>query len=255
MGAQGVQFRGIDAVLQVYDNLKVQAWSITYGKNINMKFVGETWEESREALHVFLQQLEASCTNAVYTLNLYEDLKGKATQIKLSTEPDYSFNFVVFSNENPNGLYAQRNTATNQLLEKVTRLEAQLAIKDSEEDDEEEDDNSIGAILGSIFDFKDPQLKEWIRQKAIGFADKFFSGNAAPPPPANIIPMQTSGAAKIGGVSAEDPVLIDKAEQELMQHALEILARIDPKLGTNLMKIAKIAEGTPDKYNTFVNML
>ena len=255
MGAQGVQFRGNEAVLQVYDNLKVQAWSITYGKNINMKFVGESWDEAREALRVFLDQLEASCTNAVYTLNLYEDLKGKATQIKLSTEPDYSFNFVVFSNENPNGLYAQRNTATNQLLEKVTRLEAQLAIKESDEDEDEEPDNSIGAILGSIFDLKDPQFKEWVRQKAIGFADKFFSGTPAPAAPANIIPMQTSGAAKIGGVSAEDPVLIDKPEQELMQHALEILARIDPKLGSNLMKLAKIAESDPARYTMLAGML
>src|ERR1700733_730145 len=100
MAGQGVQFRGVENVLQVYDNLKVQAWSITYGKNINMKFVGESWEEAREALNVFLCQLEASGTNAVYTLNLYEDLKGKATQIKLSTEPDYAFNFVLQANDN-----------------------------------------------------------------------------------------------------------------------------------------------------------
>lgn len=254
MGAQGVQFRGVDSVLEVYDNLKIMAWSITYGKNINMKFVGESWDQAREALRVFLGQLEASSTNAVYTLNLYEELKGKATQIKLSTEPDYAFNFVVFSNENPNGLYAQRNTATNQLLEKVTKLEAQLALRDNEDEDDEEDDNSIGGILGSIFDFKDPQFKEWVRQKAIGFADKFFSGNGNPPPPANVIPMQST-AAKIGGVSAEDPVLIDDVEQKTMQHALEILARLDPKLGSNLMKIAKIAESDPTKYNMFVKML
>lgn len=249
MGSQGVQFRGVEAVMAVYDNLKIIAWSITYGKLINMKFVGSNWSEAREALKIFLEQLENSETSSVYTLNLYEDLP-KGEKIRISTEPDYSFNFILQANSDPRGLYGGRNTQINTLLDKVTKLEAQLAIRE----DDDEPDNSIGAILGSIFDFKDPEVVNWIRSKAIGIADKLFAGVSLPATHTNVIPMNTQ-SAKIGAITAEDPVLVNEEQQKKMQHAMEILARVDPNLGDNLMKLAMIAQNDPGKYTVMSKML
>lgn len=239
MGAKGVQFRGIVAVMEVYDNLKIIAWAIACDKNINMKFHGNTWEESREALNTFLTQLEKSGTSSVYTLHLYEDLP-KGAKIRLSLEPDYSFNFVVLSDEDSRGVYGGRNTAINSLLDKVTSLEAKLAAREAElEEEDDEEPGGIGAVINGIL--SDPSVKEWIRTKAIGLADKLISGTPASTAPANVIPMN-SQPAKIGEVSAEDPVLINQDQAAKIQQALEILARVDPKLGDNLLKLAKIAE-------------
>jgi hypothetical protein len=244
---QGIQFRGKNALLRAYENSHIIAWSVCYGKNLVMKYVGTDENEAREALKIFLDQLEASDTTATYTLRLYEDLP-KGAKIKFSTEPDYAFNFIVTEDEAPR--YARReNTEVTALRETVARLEAKIQM-DEEDGDDEEDDKSIGGILNGIL--SDPKIKEWIQTKAIGFADRLLS--PPPPAPANIIDMNTQ-AQKIGSVTNDSPVLINEDQQKKCADALDILARCDANLGDNLMKIAKIAENDPGKYSMFSKLL
>lgn len=246
--ASGIQFRGVASVMKAYDNIKIKAWSVMYGKLINMKYIGTDFHESREALRVFLDQLKLSDTTAVYTLNFYEDLPPKA-KIKGSTEPDYAFNFLVCEDEAPrHARYAEIVQVNNDLTNRLTALEAKLSLAES--DDDYEDDNSLGGIVSGLL--KDDRVKEWLKTKALGLADKLFTSAA----PAKVLSMSNeSKAAAVGSVSMEDPILINEEQQSKCNEALEILCRCDPNLGDNLLKIARMAENDPGKYQMFSKML
>lgn len=244
--ASGIQFRGLTSLMAAYDNNKVIAWSVMYGKLVNAKYIGTNQHEAREALRIFLTQLRQSDTTAVYTLNLYEELP-KGAKIKASTEPDLAYNFIITEDEAPrHARYAEIVQTNQDLLNRITALEGKLAIADSDDDDE--DDGSIGGIISGML--KDERVKTWLQNKALGLADKLFST----PLPAKVLSMD-SQAAKIGAVTADDPILINEEQQAKCNEALEILCRCDPNLGDNLLKIAKIAENDPGKYQMFSKML
>lgn len=243
--ASGIQFRGLDAVMRAYDNNKVIAWSVMYGKLINAKYIGSDAHDAREMLNAFLLQLRESDTTAIYTLNLYEELPKNA-KIKPSTEPDLAYNFLITEDQAPrHARYNEIASVNQQLLDRITALEAKKALEE-EEEDFEEDENSIGGILGGLL--KDERIKEWIKTKAIGFADQFLSK-------AKVLPMSNAQPAKVGAVSENDPVLINEDQQAKCNQALEILVRCDANLGDKLLKIAAIAQNDPDKYQMFSKML
>jgi hypothetical protein len=244
---QGIQARGKTAIMRLYDNAHVIAWSVCYGKNVNMKYAGQDENDARNTLDAFLDQLEASESAAVYTLRLYEQLP-KGAIIKYSTEPDYAFNFLIVEDEPP------RYGRNRDLIDRITKLEAENnLLKNRIEaggDDGDEEDRSLGGIISGLLD--DERIKTWIKEKAIGWADKMLS--APPINQANVIPMN-QGPAKVGAVKDTDPYLVNEEQQVKIQQAIETLARLDPNLGDNLLKIAKIAENDPVKYNMFSKML
>lgn len=247
MPTPGVQLRGVSSIMTAFDNLKIAAWSVMYGRNINMKFAGNNFAESRNTLQGFLDLLKESDTTATYTLHIYEDLP-KGAKIKLSTEPDYSFNFLVTEEEAPRYARNREIMESNRLLmDKVTALEARLQARDAEED-EPEPVGSLGGILSGLLE--DEKVKEWIRTKAIGLADKLFNNSQT----ANVVPMNRV-IGKVGAVTQDDPIVINDEQRIRMTEAIEILARVDPKLGDNLMKLARIAESDPGKYSTMAAML
>ena len=247
MSSNGVQLRGVSSIMTAFDNLKIAAWSVTYGRNINMKYAGGNFGESRNTLSGFLELLKDSDTTAMYTLHIYEDLP-KGGKIKLSTEPDYSFNFLVTEEEAPRHARNREIIESNRILmDKVTALEARLAAREDEGDDDQPM-GSLGAILSGLLE--DDKIKDWIRTKAIGLADKWFNN----PQSTNVVPMNRA-IGKVGAVTQDDPILINEEQRVKMTEAIEILARVDSRLGDNLMKLAKIAESDPGKYNTMAAML
>ena len=168
----GVQLRGVDAVLTAYDNIKIIAWSVMYGKNVNMKYVGKNWTEARAGLQAFLEQLRDSQTTAVYTLCIYEEIP-KDGKIRASSEADYAFNFLVDESEPPRfARYREGEKFFTDMQNKITALEAKLAAKEMEEEDYEDEPQGIGAILSGLA--KDPAVMDWIKTKAIGLADQFL---------------------------------------------------------------------------------
>lgn len=250
MAMSGVQLRGVNAIMNAYDNIKIVAWSVMYGKNVNMKYIGTDFVEAREALRIFLEQLRDSQTTAVYTLNIYEEIP-KDKKIRASTEADYAFNFLVDDTEAPRfQRYRDIDRQLQELMDKNTKLEARILAMQEEDDDDEP--QGIGAIISGLA--KDPAVMDWIKTKALGLADKLFSkAGVVPGNDAKLIPMNQ--AAKVGAITQDDPILINEEQQVKTQEAIEILARCDPNLGDNLLKIAKIAENDPGKYTMFSKML
>ena len=247
MGSKGVQFRGPGALMNAFDNCKITKWAVFYDKNINCKYQDENWSESRETLSAFLTLLSRSNSTSVYTLSLYEDLK-KDQKIKPSTEPDYSYNFTLFDEELTGSPWHNRRSEEQlQMKERIEQLEAKLKLAEQESEYEDEPEG-IGAVINGILGSE--RFKSWIQDKAFYFADRLFDKN-----PGAVIPMDSGKLGKVGGVKDTDPVLIDEAQTKKAAQAVEVLARVDPHLGDNLLKIAAIAENDPAKYRTLAAML
>lgn len=77
----GIQFFGIESVMEAYLNMRVPAFSIAQGKAFLMKYDGSTpgeaftaptLEEGQQILNSYLDALFKG--SAIYTLKVYEDL-------------------------------------------------------------------------------------------------------------------------------------------------------------------------------------
>jgi len=223
-----------------------------YDKNICCKYSGASENESRETLEQFLKLLATSSSTAVYTLNLYEDLPVK-TKIKPSLEADYAFNFTCYSDlgqESP--FHSQAYGRMQQLQDTVTRLEAQAAARAAEQDLEEEpaEVGGVEGLLNGILG--DDRVKVFIQNKMFELADSWIKPKPAPAP---VRAMPMPQAASVGAVDPEKPYVITEDQNIKITQALEILARVDPNLGDNLIKLAAIAQKEPSKYAMLAKML
>lgn len=261
--AKGVQFRGIPAIVECFDNMSLSAWSLTYDKNIICKYPSKqtastaegSGPESREQLVNILKGLTSGESYAVYTLHLYESVpKGG---IKPSTEPDYSYNFTVFERT---GSYQEFNDSrpsiialneANAAKKKIEILEAKLAALEND-DITEDRPGGIEGFLGALVN--DERFKNKIQDFVFAFADKIFSAPSNNTAPVHDIQKYPNPAA-VGSVSTADPILIDEVQHEKLQTAIDILIRIDAKLGDNLLKLAEKANQDKKKYESLVNML
>lgn len=245
--AKGSQFKGVPMILAAFKNMKATAWSVKYDKGIVGKYEGSDEDEALDMLNQFLMMLEKSRSEAKYSLNVYEDLP-KGGKIKPSTEPDYSFNIELFDvEEYPSPYTARRNTANEEILAKLTLIEAKFAALD--EEDEEDEEEKVGGVLGMINSFiEDPRVKDKIMDHAMGFMETLFKK------PGAVVPMERQIGA-VGGITEDSPILIDQVQHERLQTAINILIKVDAKLGDNLTKIAAVAASDPAKYAQMISML
>lgn len=261
--AKGVQFRGIPAIMECFDNMNLSAWSLTYDKNIVCKYPSKqtsstpdgSLAESKAQLANILRGLQSGESYAVYTLHLYESIPKAG--IKPSTEPDYSYNFTLFARSEYEGFNERMPSvvAMNEAkaaTQKIIELEAK--IEALQNDDRETDAPSgIDGFLGALV--TDERFKNKIQDFMFAFADKIFSGSPGQQK-ADVFPMpQVREPAKVGAVSDDSPVLIDQQQHEKLQQAINVLIRIDANLGDNLLKLADKARINPKKYESLVNML
>jgi hypothetical protein len=241
--SKGVQFRGIGQIIIAFENMKLPKWAVKYDKGIVCKFEGNDLTESSSTLKEFLKMLEKSRSESQYTLNVYEDL-AKNAKIKPSTEADYTFYFLVFEEEGTP--YAIRTNNNQQIIDKLTALEARLAIMDAEEEEEPE---KVGGVLGMINGFlDDPRVKDKIVTGIMGFVENLMKK------PAPVLPIERQIGA-VGAITDDSPVLIDQAEHNKLQAAINVLVKVDGSLGTNLQKIAAVAAADPAKYMQMISML
>jgi hypothetical protein len=256
---RGIQFRGESAVMAAFDNMRIQSWCLCYGKNINCKYPSKqssspySFEDSRELLRGVLKTLSEADNGALYTLHLYEDLKGS---IKPSTEPDYSYNIVLAEEEERSGRGSSRQYY--ELMDKFRTIEAKLTAQDelikeyeNSNSEPEKEAGVLGFLNGLV---SDDRFKNKLQDAIFGLADKWFAGSPLMNQNSNVVPMG-SIPAKVGAISETDPILIDQREHELLQNAIDILVRVDPKLGTNLKKIADVAAKDKQKYLSLISIL
>lgn len=227
MGSSSIQFKGIDGVLNAYENREVAPWSLWQGKQFMFKYEGKDITEGAEHLRQTLELLGES-SNAVYTLKVYEDFAGK---IKSNTPDDGSFNFKI-NGEEQALTQAQYSTLrnSNAIAERLERIEARL--NEREEEEEEEEPSRLG-VIGEIISHPAIQpLVQGLLSNVLGI------GKASESAP------QMQRAA-IAGV--HDDAKIMEAVNDLKQH--------DTKLAEHLAKLAELAKTSPDSFKFLIATL
>ena len=256
--AKPTQFRGTPAMMKAFCNVKIAAWAVFYDKQLLHKFAGTSFQESEQELSQLLKGMEGSNTSATYTLCLYEGVKERK-QIKPSTEPDFSYNFTLFDNDE----YLSPGTVSRRegyalILDKLSTLETKVelqAAKDLEEQDDGKEE--IGSVqttaLGAINKILDnPKVQQHIGDKFCDFIDNIFSTSKNP-----AMEGQTKQlAASMGDVQTNEPITqITQEQADKINNSVQILAGLDPNLGDNLERIANLAQKNPKKYRSLITML
>lgn len=254
--ARPVQFRNTAAIMQAFVNSDVKAWAVFSDKQLLSKAVGDTLEESRQILEGLLKSMEKSNTSAIYTLCLYEDIKERR-KIKISTEPDFSYNFTLFDNdEYPAPGTVTRREGYARLEDKLETLQAQIALMvkgDEEEDDDETVGKPASGWLGAIDKILDnPKVQEKLGEKLMGWFDQLLTST----PATMQSPKQIGAMGSTGDAAPPGPITeITQDQYDKINSSIAILASIDPQLGDHLAAIAKLAREKPQKYKNLITML
>lgn len=226
--ASSIQFKGIDGVINAYENRKVAAWSLWQGKQFMFKYEGNDLEQGAEQLQATLDLL-AESTNAIYTLKVYEDLPGH--KIKSNTPDDGSFNFKINGDEQAitqNQYGVIRNN--NAIADRLTAIEQKLNEQEEYVDVPEE--NKLG-VIGDIISH--PVIQPFVSQI---IAALFAKKSDAPAPP------QMQRVA-ISGIN-------DDAE---ITAAIADLKQYDGQLAAHLVKLAALAKSSPDSFKFLLTTL
>lgn len=232
---KSVQFRDVEAVMDMYDNVKIIPFSIKQAGAINHYYEDDDAEEARQQLGWFLNKLNESGSEAIYTLCLYKNLK---TDIDEKTPCNLSWNFRLHHQQvgsnvggyNPGG-YASLLMEIKELKKEVQELKTAGPP------------NPLG-IVGDIMEMEAVQplimalgtkVADWITGPSTVGELKRVSG----------IPGATAGPIGMTTDWRTDPVVID---------AIDRLSRQVADLPGILKRLADLAENKPAKFKTYLAM-
>lgn len=224
-----VQFRGIDNVIKAYGYKEIPAWALYCGTSLLHKYDGDNIDEGTAMLQEWLNMMGSS-SNAIYTLKVYEDLKGK---IKDKTPCDGSFNFRL-NMEDQLITNSQHRQYDNRLLleQKMDRIEKLLLGDDDDDDDSEELDEELDTI---------GRVKQVLETPVVvGLVNKFFGLDIKP---------QTMGNVNEPGAAATAD------QQQQINQAIEILKKADKNFAANITKLAILARDNSFVYQMAIAKL
>lgn len=242
-----IQFKGIDDVLQAYENRKVNAWAIFSGR----QFINKGLDKA--TLEAFLMLLEES--TETYTLKVYEDV-NTTKLIKEKTECDGSFNFVLTEPEP-----YQRGGFSEKVSREIAELKRELILQREQNYEEDEPKGFLGQIDKYL---SDPVRMQNVVQ-TIGIVRSIFTGNPEhalnsvralghAPAAAAQIPVQpgSNGNNTVTAAAAEKPMNAGKSESQILFDAIARLSAIDRDLPKHLTLLADYAD---KDINSFMVLL
>jgi hypothetical protein len=232
--SKAVQFRGIKNVVKAYRNKDVPAWGLFQQTQFLEKYEGADIGEGATLLQDYLEALDMRSNDTnTYTLCVYELTRGE--KINSSTKFDASFNFRLADTIEDHlsskmaGVYEER----------IKGLEDKINQLSEPEEEEMTPQGQMWAMVGKILEH--PQVQQAIAGKILGFIDGL--GNTV-----GGMFKQPVQRMTIGGTNTQD-------ENQKLQQAVNILATVDPQLGTHLLKLAEVAQADPSKYEQLIGML
>lgn len=246
--AVGVQFFGIDSVLDAAKNFKCAAWAIFIRSSLFMKYEGDDMSDSIAMLEQCLTSLEPSGTDAVYTIKFFEPVDNKPIKInEKSVCTAGSFNFKLtdpaMREQQRLGYAAQSTGLLNQVNQRIDKLE-ELFVRFMEqtEPEPEEEPETVGTVL--IDALKNPDhLMSLIN------AGKMLLG----------IPIQQQAQPHVIGTinqpAAQQPVEYDEQMIARLQTAVNTLEQNDPKLVEHLEKLAAMSVNDKGTFQFLLSML
>ena len=233
---KSVQFLGIKNAVLAYRNCGLPNWAIVCGNDFLECYEDNNIEEGAGMLTTYLDALAKSQSNGIYQLRVYEKVP-KGGKIRIKTESDRSFRFTL-QEERSSSLSGE----AREILERLERIEARQAVEINDLAGEEKKTEGIGAMLSGLMD--QPEVKQAL---GIGIA-KIIEMFITPLTGMNMNQFNNQPAA-IG--NAGDP----DEQVKKVQAAIEILWKVDNKLGDHLAAIAEIAARNPQKYHSLIAML
>jgi hypothetical protein len=238
MKAIAVQFRGVDNVVDAYRANGMAPFAILCDKCIihtGDDLDDDDIEQGAVHLRKFLLLLQKGGSEAKYTLQVYRLREGQ--EIDSTTPFKRSFNFTLWSATELSPYQERYTTQTKALEDRIDELEEKLS------ETEEGGPITVGKVLNGFMAM--PEFRNAIAMGAIGLMSRIIP-----------MPQKAGKVAGSDGSQAGQAQSVLTAEQvERANQAMQILARLDPDLGDNLLKIARIAERDPAKYQMFAKML
>lgn len=222
--ATGVQFKGIDKVVQAFTNRDCCAWSIWSGKQFLFSCVASSANEAAGELSNLLEALDQS-GKCVYTLKVYEDVKD-GSRITEKTEAHGSFNFRLNEEDEPAG-YGRVSG-----YKEVEALKAEIATLKSELEEDEEDESLVDRIAGVFME--DPAKLPLMLQSLQGVINMFTKQTTVQGQPVTI-----------GAIPGNDEI----------KAAIEVLKQHDAKLSIHLTKLAQLAVNDPGTFKLLLSTL
>lgn len=224
--SSAVHFTGIDNTVDAFIKKGIPYFAVVSGKQIIHKNQDETSVEAAAIeLENFLNMLNTG-SNAIYTLRIYESLEnGKITD---KTPCDYGLNFRLNIDSmtvgNSRLAYHENRNAllgtNNEILSKLSAMEARLEAME-EDEEENEDPDMISGLM------KNPEIQGML----VGMLTNFLQPKSVKP-------------TAIAGIS-----------ENKLSEAIEILKQHDPHIDEDLMKLAEIAVNNPGQFQMLLKML
>jgi hypothetical protein len=226
--SKSVQFSTVDAVIAAYENREVPAFAIWCGKQFLFKYEDSDIEQGKETLLEMLQLLQSNHSAAIYTLSVYEDLKGK---IKDNTNYDGSFNFRF--QEHAIGYLPGMPGGTNAIQTELAALRLQVK-KLQEENEGEEEENKLG-IVGEIL--QHPAVEPVVPVLIGRLVDLLF-------------PEEPAKTARVAGINVSEV-----SDNDKVREAITRLSESVPDLPDLLMKLAMISVKKPSSFKFYMSTL
>jgi hypothetical protein len=236
--SKAVQFRGINNVIQAYENMDIGPWGLFQGSQFLMKYEGSDVDAGADLLKQYLNTLDLRSSDGnTYTLCIYD---SPGVKINNATKYDASFNFRLVDNfadhqdSKIGSVYEQRLSGIEQSLKALTA--------DPEPEELSAKDKFFGMVSTIL---EHPEVQRALAVKVVTIMDSLGDSiTGIFKKPAQYAP------AAIGNVA---PPAAD--ENAKLQEAVTILVTVDNQLGTHLLQLAKIAQADPKKYNNLISML
>jgi hypothetical protein len=241
---RSVQFRGIDKVIEAYENMSVSKWGLFQSSQFLAKYDGDSLDEGAQLLEKVLEGFDLRSADTItYTLCIYDDLPA-GEKIKNTTKYGGSFNFRLV--DTIDGYNNQKQIAGTNLENRIAGLEQKLL--QSQVDPLHEVEPELSPVMQMLMRIVEhPQVQQKIAGVAVQFMDKITDGIGS-------VLNFKQPVAKVAGVETANEINMEIENQKLQQ-AVNILAEIDPQLGTHLLKLAEVAKSDPAKYNGMITML
>lgn len=237
--SRSVQYEGIDTVLRMYQSRGVAPWAVFCNTQFMFNYSGKEIKQGVDELATVLDSLQDVGSPAVYTLKVYEDLKGK---IKSNTPDDGSFNFRICPAA-VGTVASYRGSGREMQLESEVRalkLQVEKMLADDDGDDDAERD-----IVGTI---ERVMQIPGVSQLASAFMG-FILPTPAPRAMAGVPDVVTMGAESVVHPGADQLYISESVLQ-----SLSILLKV-PNAEEKFARLAVMAKNEPAKFNMLLGML
>jgi len=240
--AVGIQLRGMQQVMDAYDNLEVKIWAIYSYKNLLIK------GEGAAELKSFLDLICRNATEAPYTLKVYEDLTDPK-QVKEKTEASGSLNFKLGADDFEaigSPVYTGRQS-TAEMFNQIRELKEEIKqLREGSGQPETVQEAVIGLL-------QNPGEAAQLIMAFKEVVSSLFSNNNAPAAAPVVRAYQDAPRpAAVGNIQqtpmSNTPRDLTDTEKEKIAAAVDTLIEKDPKIADHMEKLAAIAERNPTQF-------